>query len=1079
VALASFRALRLSSEGEAVTAADLGVPLDGTVPFSVDAWVYFDGLAAHGVLLAQEDGFAFFSQGSRLAFQIEGLPAVYSDPLEGELSDQAWHFLTATYAQGTTTLFIDGAVNRRESSTGVGKAGSEPFKIGAGIDGRIRLVRVYNTALGPNQVVANQFEVPDPATLVAGFDFRQSPPQDTGPGHLPLVLGGDAQMVESTPALELSDAAYAMPLAGEAINPGGWGNDSYTVQSWIWLDPSAPPAEMVVFTNGELASSTGMTLELLPSSSGYRLAAIRGPTTTGDTQTSTATVPTGRWTNVATTFDGVTATLYVDGVAGGSASAAPIPQTQASGDPLIGGSRVPSAPRGQATLQGFVARTDVWTRSLSEAEIEQYLESPPALGSEGLAGSWDFSSSPAQDLVTGNPVALADGARLGEETQPAAPGADEGSEEPQESFRGVPLRELLDEVDLSGALGECEEALGRGAELDAARFARTPQQAERIRAAYADTASKLREGPRSAPFLVTDHEVDGRWIVVAHTPQRSWLLFEAAADQLDACTRWRIRLFVTVVAGVVLVVVGVPVKATLVDSPAVQRLILTVFATAGVGVQLGKGTEPSAGMLLDVIGATYETGRLRQLLNLLLNVSYWAMFRILTRMIAVALGVGAADLISSLATAVAAVVVTWRERPSSCDPPETVQISGIIFNWDPTMTAVNSYPVRHDLTTPSPPIQMPIPTPATAAEGGAPTDPLAINPVLYSIADAQRGTPTVLVSFRTSDLSTHETTIFANRGGVLGPIGSRKVTFANGRSVPEWIPMRLSNNRLSQGGVGRTQVEWQWFSERSPQQGARSIGISQHTVYVTLAPPTGPWQIWGAPANTQLPWTTALDFACAWTQGATTAEEAISRITRQVYGALELTYASKGLPHLTWPLQFDLSSFLLYLNRRRTDNQVNCSDCAAIVATFSGLLGVFAPTVRLGNASNQPFKCNEILAIGTPGWSIPFKGSGPGEGTFAFHEVARGMGWPFEFPLWDACLAVDGGTSPWKIGPPHVPQLPLGLAFSSNALISAPPPLPPPFNLLTYRERLASNDPEGFPLCWPLYMSSLPFRSLY
>jgi hypothetical protein len=84
--------------------------------------------------------------------------------------------------------------------------------------------------------------------------------------------------------------------------------------------------------------------------------------------------------------------------------------------------------------------------------------------------------------------------------------------------------------------------------------------------------------------------------------------------------------------------------------------------------------------------------------------------------------------------------------------------------------------------------------------------------------------------------------------------------------------------------------------------------------------------------------------------------------------------------------------------------------------------------------------------------------------------VAWTSGGSFIDPLYDACLKVDSSNNPWNwtsTGPPHTPELPLKMTFTTQG-VSPTLPIATPFTDSSYRERLAQNSAAGIGSCVPV-----------
>jgi hypothetical protein len=1059
---ASYDVLDLEALAYAQTAADIGIPLDGSAAFSIDAWVRLDGLCSSASIFSKDGVFDFGVAGDTLVLQIAGYPPVQSNPSQHPLVHTEWHYLTATYANGQVRLFVDGAFDTLQGISGTGTSNGNPFVVGYDLQAHVWSVRVYNTALTPDAVLANMFEAPAPGTIVADFDFSQTPPIDNGPRHLPIALQQRARMTRTTPALALSATAFAEPLSDQHVDPGGDQVDPYTVQAWVYVRDASSP-QQAIFVNSELESDTGMALYLDydVTASGFRVVSQRGSSLDTDSLTSTATIATGAWHNVATTFDGTTLTVYVDGKAAGSGPFGPIPLVSDAGRLLIGAALSAGQPFGAMTLQGFVSRLEVWERALSATEIATYMGQMPAMGASGLAACYDFTSERALNMVDGHPVGLADGAALADQLEPATPGGrSPTTAAPPERPRDLDddtLRSLCESIDLGGLLDDLDGDFAAAAEHDAAAFAdRDDQQV--VREAWADAIARLRDDPVSARFLVTSHVVAGEHVVLCHRRGRTHVVLRVGVGDVDECTLWKIKLVFIVVAGAIDAFFGLSARL----SDRAIQYIGDVLRQPRVAVLLGAGNKMSARGVFGLAVALFSFGYFKQILLLVVELGLWALIRVLAKLALKLAGIGAVDVIASLVATAATFVLEYARKPASCSPMPTVELAGIKFDYDPTATAVDALSIRRSYTTEVPAVQW----------TKALTKPEE-SPAAYAIARVTGKTVTMQASFLVTGGAT-SAKVKADGGGVLGAIDPFTVSFKGGASDPVYVTIPLTHQTLASGGVQRQDVEWTW-SYQIADGAWMPLATTKHRIYVLLDTPRTPWQqppVVGG-AERQLPWTDVLDFACAWAAGATSAGAASAAVTQKVNGALGLSYdTSAGASKYTQGLGADevflCTSFVARLRGGAGQgSKVNCTDCASIVTAFANSLGcnVFASTMQPSGGGG--FACNMIQAIGYSTWAFPF---GTTSGGFSYHEVAWTGAGSFTDVLYDACLKLDTGTNPWNwstpTDPSHVATLPLAMPFTTLE-ISPVLPLAVPFSAVSYRERLATNAAAGIPACRP------------
>lgn len=1049
----SYISMSLDALSWAQTSAEAAGRFTGQVQVSVDAWVRFNGLPAGTIVLGQSGVFAFGSQGSAIYFEFAGLPVVLSETTQSRLQDDHWHYICTTFDGSTIRLYIDGQFNTGQSCLGQVAGNTNPVLIGQGVQGLVKRVRIYNIVLDNQAVLDNMYNAPAAGTIVADFDFSVNPPVDRGSSSYPVSLQNHAFMVRVSPAVSFGTNGFVRPLGDTGINPGGEQVDPYSVQAWIYISPGVNPVQ-AIFVNCDRMLDTGMALYVRYDNveSAYRLVSQRGSDSAGgQSLTSLGTIPTNTWTNVATTFDGVSLSLYINGTPDSSMNCTPIPLYNPFGDLLIGATIEEGEPSGASTLQGFISEVDVWSRALGADEITGFMAAPPDVQSPGLQGAYVFTSSPARNQVNGHPLALAEGAVLSGQLGPAPVSADRSLSDsirpPETGLHPDVMAKIRAELDFHELYENNREAFDAAEATDVAAFD-DPADKELIRKAWADVRDRIVNDPASLPFLVTHHKIDGERLLIVHRPAGSYVAYRTAEANFDDCTMWKITLVFVVIAGVLDAITGV--GATLTDKAIAY--IARILNVPKIRAIMALGTAISASNIFSLMGYLYSEGMLRQLIVLVLDIGFWSLIRIIGNIFAMVTGFASVRVIASLVATAVSFGVTYSSRPVSCNPFPAVSLAGISFDYDPVGTAVDALTIRKNYGSD---ISVPEWVPGKALPEDA--------PCAYALSLIEGKTPTIQVELEIPTSTTRTTMIQATGGGILGAIDPTPVTFGSGTSVT--ITLYLSHQTLAEGGVQRADVTWNW----QYQDGStwKDMAATKHRVYAILEKPCTPWKQTPNRTNQQLPWTDVLDYACTWAAGAKSIDDVLNKVTVEVNSGIELEYDTKsGASVYTGKYNgisyFLCTQFIAYLKDKTGNGKiVNCTDCATIVTTFANILGTDVMESIMTSDPNisAGFSCNEILAIGTAVWEVPF-----GWG-FSYHEVAwTGPGCITDY-LYDACLQYDTGPNPWGPGP-HTPGFPVNVQFSMLQPMPDPFPLPDA-NDARYRERLATNTNTGIPKCLP------------
>jgi hypothetical protein len=298
----------------------------------------------------------------------------------------------------------------------------------------------------------------------------------------------------------------------------------------------------------------------------------------------------------------------------------------------------------------------------------------------------------------------------------------------------------------------------------------------------------------------------------------------------------------------------------------------------------------------------------------------------------------------------------------------------------------------------------------------------------------------------------------ANASVILGEVSATTVPIPSASAPNTVVSLPLGGSSIWDAGVGRFEVSWRWQVQWTSSGPWTDFASSDHVVYVTLDRPNVPWT--SDPATPQQflwPWTTVLDWACAWAEGLGSAsgagladsrrdaarriEDAIfalgSRVTAPViYGGAKFTDAQGRV--------FQLTEFVELLHGLPPVpyHSMNCSDCAAALQTFANAIGCNLSTHRLQhkNAPNALFATNPCVPIG----------KSPGAQGFTYHEFAVSeAGSDDKLPVYDGCLRVDFDTHPGH-NPPADFQQPHGM---TRGVLHNPQPI-------AYIQRLIADDTD-------------------
>lgn len=302
------------------------------------------------------------------------------------------------------------------------------------------------------------------------------------------------------------------------------------------------------------------------------------------------------------------------------------------------------------------------------------------------------------------------------------------------------------------------------------------------------------------------------------------------------------------------------------------------------------------------------------------------------------------------------------------------------------------------------------------------------SPALYTIKESQGNTLCIQAAFKANGISAAQ--VRATGGGRLGAVNERFISF-NSAGNSGYETFDLENTTFHAHGIDKFNVLWRWQWRLKPTDSWKDLGYTRHRVYIILQAPILPWV--QTAGSTALPWTDALEIACAWAKGATTRDAAAGHITERYNDCGVVSYDTTFGATIYGGGSFNLTEMIERLNGGLgLGGLVNCTDSANTVSTLSNLVGCDLWQSRMG----WSFRLNEVIAIGYNIWAVPF-----GWG-FSYHEVAWKGACTDSDRIFDGCLKVDGDTDPTTA--PHTPLLPKNMLFGNCTTMNYRLRLSPP-----------------------------------
>jgi len=679
------------------TAVDLGTDIGvviGSTPFAVEAGIYVEE-GNIGSILSQDGVYDISVVYGVLTVESPGQAPVSAGP--NLLMAPGWHQVAVSYDGTAVTLFVDSFTGTSTQFT-FAASNANHHLAGSGFNGRIDGIAIFSVPRSQADMVGDTNAPIAQWGARRYFDFSQVPPVDDLNAPLTLPTGINSVLV--TPALSTEGNGLAVSFDA-GVNPGGNGNDAYTVQAWIrviqsspLIDSNIPQANghQIIFSNTSVGGGGGVALYLAPvaGSSSYNAVAQRGSGSGAAIVQSTALVPLNVWTNIAMTYDPSASSLmvYVNGVASGSTSASAMPATTVSAVAIAGAfaTTSPSVFSTFESFQGYTANVAIFTSALSAVQIATYQTTLPT-ADPTLSALFAMDGAPATNSVTGTPVGLVGDATMADSLDPATAGslsqfaqavsphhAVAGKERSKElgEISAAQIAAFRAEVESRWKAIDMRRELALAMERDLAAMrqrSRAESDFERdrqvIEVAYQGASKAITAGPFHGPGdYVTYHRLDEDWIIVAHGPFRSTPVMRLSRADVTECGAWQLSMAVTILLSLLGLFFGIRAYAG--DAATFyQNLRATRGAavTALFNVLVVEGVTATA-----IFNIFYGliTGAIWQFLAI--GASGFTLVYAIARGLAY-IGLqpwGAAVLVAQVGVSLGKILAEWLQRPAGC-----------------------------------------------------------------------------------------------------------------------------------------------------------------------------------------------------------------------------------------------------------------------------------------------------------------------------------------------------------------------------------------------------------------------------
>ncbi|MEG0691820.1 MAG: LamG domain-containing protein [Oscillospiraceae bacterium] len=687
----SYYSLSIPTDGYA-SIQDLGIKLDGSNEFCIEAWVLLNGMGIDISIVKRNEVFTFGISHGKLYLMI-GQDIIFSDG-ETHVTSRKWHHVAVYYDLFTLKFYVNGIPDGNTSIQLTTQDKGTTYLLGENLDGRIRSLRIYNRAIDLDTLLSEMYTPTDITELCTDFDFSSNPPVNHKNPNQEIELNGRARITEAVPALYLEGTAYAQPTLCKNINPGGKQIDPYTLQIFFYI--SKNQFHQTIFVNGSHDSDAGIALYLRYSSEekSYRLCCLRGTDTKQENKLFSQTlIHSNTWNNVAITYDGQTTILYINGEKDVTdEKASPILTRMNEGNVLIGGMLESGKPTGTNTFQGYIQRIDIWDKALTADEISNYSKDVPKSASDGLVECFDFTNEPFRGYKTDVPIAVCDGAQFKELITDAPQNVKEYN--PVQTSINVNYKlpiQARENFDISFHHSQIHERFNMEAVGVNELFAVLEKDVENEDIELLRRRGQLMSSRKDFLLGVTHHQEGMDYILIAHYYSESIPICRCSVVDIDDCLLRIIELIYLLIGGAITAIFGIKTRLT---PEAINFIRMYILSIPAINVLIAKGTEMKATDVYQLGHILYTEGVLKALVRTMVSLGFWLLMRLLSKLVLTFLGVGWVDTIAALVATAITFTIKIVDYITHCLPLPAIAIEEIWFDHPDGINDSHSLHIR-------------------------------------------------------------------------------------------------------------------------------------------------------------------------------------------------------------------------------------------------------------------------------------------------------------------------------------------------------------------------------------------------
>lgn len=696
----------------ATAAASLLPLFTGRNSYTLEAWVRFNYLSSDQIIVAafeqnNPSPMLTLQGGSFVGARSAGSALTSTtQPKQGE-----WNHVALAYdgKSHLLNLYINGFLEAATQDFQTVDSAAQTLLIGGqmisgtpttSLNGSVRSVAVWSVCRTQEEVWQdiNSTRVPQDG-LEAWYGFEQNPVADISGHSGPITITGPLSPQVETTCMQALGDGYGDCGDSESMNFDG--QQPFTLEALV--NPAEISYQQLVSryytgeNSGQYVLGIGSQADNTLGSSTTRYFASYCANPSVWWIFSTTQPQVGQWYHAATTYDGHTLSLYVDGELQSDTSWTgpnPNPNVNTLIGALFNQSQQPTE-----FLNGRLAYVRIWNVCRTAEEIQESMNTDP-LNAEGLVANFDFGSmtasqetephdAPRDDLTYQNTVTLKGNAAIATFIQPitlapsqqvtATPDTDQFTTyqppnvtpELLANFaRLVPANlnasaDLLSESHLKKFLDEYSRSLP--ANLSAEQ---RQQMEEAYQQKVTDLFAKAKEGGlvaiRGDRYVEWASEGDEQ-VLRYYEPGESHEMLRLSSRDISPEAMWMIEFIATLIIGLLLILGiyatgGAMAKLAkfLVEQTSLLRKIMTIIGAAGA---------ITGSVILEVLDYLFISGSLKKIILIVAKLSFWTLTMFLASLAVtiVAPEARVPQMLAAFAVLAVHLAVLAAEYPSSSD----------------------------------------------------------------------------------------------------------------------------------------------------------------------------------------------------------------------------------------------------------------------------------------------------------------------------------------------------------------------------------------------------------------------------